>query len=163
PAPTDEEPLFFDRETGQFLNPTTGTRNQVYAREATELYIRSATEALAAAEGLGAADVTHVITVSCTGVFAPGPAYRIVRALDLAPSAEPDRLGFMGCYAARPALRRAQPVRRADREAAVLVVSVELCTLHVRTPDAPDTTAGSSLFADGAAAAVVTGRDLPAS
>src|SRR5699024_6418343 len=73
PTPNAAETLFFDRESGQFLNPTTGTRNQVYAREATELYIRAATEALAAAEGLGAADVTHVITVSCTGFFAPGP------------------------------------------------------------------------------------------
>src|SRR5699024_5351411 len=163
PAPTDEEPLFFDRETGQFLNPTTGTRNQVYAREATELYIRSATEALAAAEGLGAADVTHVITVSCTGFFAPGPDYRIVRALDLDPSVERYHLGFMGCYAAFPALRQAQTICQADPEAVVLVVSVELCTLHVRTSNDPDTIVGSSLFADGAAAAVVTGRDLPAS
>ena len=163
PAPTDEEPLFFDQDSRQFLNPTTGARNRVYAREATELYIRSATEALAAAEGLEAADVTHVITVSCTGFFAPGPDYRIVRALDLNPSVQRYHLGFMGCYAAFPALRQAQTICQADPEAVVLVVSVELCTLHVRTSNDPDTIVGSSLFADGAAAAVVTGRDLPAS
>src|SRR5690625_315972 len=163
PVPADEEPLFFDRDTRQFLNPTTGARNRVYAREATELYIRSATEALAAAEGLEAADVTHVITVSCTGFFAPGPDYRIVRALDLNPSVQRYHLGFMGCYAAFPALRQAQTICQADPEAVVLVVSVELCTLHVRTSNDPDTIVGSSLFADGAAAAVVTGRELPAS
>src|SRR5699024_1619738 len=106
-------------------------------------------------------DLTHVITVSCTGFFAPGPDYRIVRALDLDPSVERYHLGFMGCYAAFPALRQAQTICQADPEAVVLVVSVELCTLHVRTSNDPDTIVGSSLFADGAAAAVVTGRDLP--
>src|SRR5699024_8680639 len=90
----------------------------------------------------------------------PGPDYRIVRALDLDPSVERYHLGFMGCYAAFPALRQAQTICQADPEAVVLVVSVELCTLHVRTSNDPDTIVGSSLFADGAAAAVVTGRDL---
>ncbi|MGP9682843.1 MULTISPECIES: type III polyketide synthase [unclassified Brachybacterium] len=156
-----EDPVFFDATTHAFLNPTTGARNQVFAREATELYVRTAAAALEASEGLGAADVTHVITVSCTGFFAPGPDYRIVRALGLDPSVQRYHLGFMGCYAAFPALRQAQIICRADPEAVVLVVTVELCTLHVRTSNDPDTIVGSSLFADGAAAAVVTGRDLP--
>lgn len=157
----DEDPVFFDAVTHAFLNPTTGTRNQVFAREATELYVRTAAAALEASEGLGAADVTHVITVSCTGFFAPGPDYRIVRALGLDPSVQRYHLGIMGCYAAFPALRQAQIICRADPDAVVLVVTVELCTLHVRTSNDPDTIVGSSLFADGAAAAVVTGRDLP--
>lgn len=163
-GPPDEgEPVFFESGTGRFLNPTTGARNEVFAREATELYTRVADQALTAAEGIEAADVTHVITVSCTGFFAPGPDYRIVRALGLDPSVQRYHLGFMGCYAALPALRQAQTICRADPEAVVLVATVELCTLHVRTSDDPDTIVGSSLFADGAAAAIVTGRDLPAS
>lgn len=161
--PEGSEPLFFDPESRQFLNPSTATRNAVYAREATELYVRSAAAALEAAEGIDAADVTHVITVSCTGFFAPGPDYRIVRALDLEPSVQRYHLGFMGCYAAFPALRQAQTICQADPDAVVIVVSVELCTLHVRTSNDPDTIVGSSLFADGAAAAVITGKDLPSS
>src|SRR5690606_31862701 len=102
-------------------------RNQVFAREATELYVRTAAAALEACEGLDAADVTHVITVSCTGFFAPGPDYRIVRALGLDPSVQRYHLGFMGCYAAFPALRQAQIICRADPDAVVLVVTVELC------------------------------------
>lgn len=160
--PTGEDPIFFDASTGQFLNPSTGVRNQVYAREATELYVRTAADALAAADGVEAADVTHVITVSCTGFFSPGPDYRIVRALGLDASVQRYHLGFMGCYAAFPALRQAQSICRADPQAVVLVATVELCTLHVRTSDDPDTIVGSSLFADGAAAAIITGReDLP--
>ncbi|WP_193106062.1 type III polyketide synthase [Brachybacterium sp. FME24] len=159
--PPGEEPVFFEADTGRFLNPTTAARNQIFVREATELYTRVAASALEAAEGISAADVTHVITVSCTGFFAPGPDYRIVRALDLDPSVQRYHLGFMGCYAALPALRQAQTICRADPDAVVLVATVELCTLHVRTSNDPDTIVGSSLFADGAAAAIVTGKDLP--
>ena len=161
-SPDEGEPVFFEAGTGRFLNPTTGARNRVYEREATRLYTQVAREALAAADGIEAADVTHVITVSCTGFFAPGPDYRIVRDLDLDPSVQRYHLGFMGCYAALPALRQAQTICRADPEAVVIVASVELCTLHVRTSNDPDTIVGSSLFADGAAAAVITGKELPA-
>ena len=161
--PADGDVVFFDADTGRFLNPTTGARNQVYEREATALSLRVAERALDGAEGLGPGDVTHVLTVSCTGFFSPGPDYRIVRALGLDPSVQRYHLGFMGCYAALPALRQAQTICRADPDAVVLVVSVELCTLHVSTADDPDTIVGSSLFSDGAAAAVVTGRDLPSS
>ncbi|WP_394216386.1 type III polyketide synthase [Brachybacterium vulturis] len=158
-----EEPVFFEAGTGRFLHPPTGARNQVYEREATALYERVAAAALEAAEGISAADVTHVITVSCTGFFAPGPDYRIVRSLGLDSSVQRYHLGFMGCYAALPALRQAQTICRADPDAVVLMATVELCTLHVRPSNDPDTIVGSSLFADGAAAAIITGKDLPAS
>lgn len=156
-----EDPVFFEAGTGRFLHPPTGARNEVYEREASALYTQVAAAALDAAEGLQAADVTHVITVSCTGFFAPGPDYRIVRALGLDPAVQRYHLGFMGCYAAMPALRQAQTICRAEPDAVVLVATVELCTLHVRTSNDPDTIVGSSLFADGAAAAIVTGKELP--
>src|SRR5699024_1501561 len=161
-SPDEGEPVFFEAGTGRFLNPTPGARNRVYEREATRLYTQVAREALAAADGIEAAGVTHVITVACPGFFAPGPDYRIVRDLDLDPSVQRYHLGFMGCYAALPALRQAQTICRADPEAVVIVASVELCTLHVRTSNDPDTIVGSSLFADGAAGAVITGKELPA-
>jgi predicted naringenin-chalcone synthase len=98
------------------------------------------------------------VTVSCTGFFNPGPDYKIVRALDLNPAVQRYHLGFMGCYAAFPALRAAKSFCEADPDAVVLVVCAELCSLHVRTSNDPDTIMGSALFADGAAAAVVTAR-----
>jgi predicted naringenin-chalcone synthase len=67
----------------------------------------------------------------------------------------------MGCYASMPALRAASQFCAADENAVVLVVSVELCTLHLRSSEDPDTIVASSLFADGAAAGIVTARDLP--
>ncbi|MBP2411370.1 putative naringenin-chalcone synthase [Arthrobacter stackebrandtii] len=155
------DPVFYDGATGLLLNPTTKERNDLFAREASELFIEAAARALAACDGVSPADVTHVVTVSCTGFFNPGPDYKIVRALGLSPSVQRYHLGFMGCYAAFPALRAAKAFCEADPDAVVLVVSVELCSLHVRTSNNPDTIMGSSLFADGAAAAVVTARELP--
>lgn len=77
----------------------------------------------------------------------------------LSPAVQRYHLGFMGCYAAFPALRQAKSIREADPSAVVLVVSAELCSIHVRVSDDPDTILGSSLFGDGAAAAVITGAD----
>lgn len=155
------DPMFYDGATGLLLNPTTKERNDLFAAEATALFIEAAAKALAACRDLGAADITHVVTVSCTGFFNPGPDYKIVRALGLNPSVQRYHLGFMGCYAAFPALRAAKAFCEADPNAVVLVVSVELCSLHVRTSNDPDTIMGSSLFADGAGAAIVTARELP--
>ncbi|THJ66719.1 type III polyketide synthase [Arthrobacter echini] len=156
-----DNPVFFDQKTMRILTPSTKTRNELYAEEGTKLFVEAARKALDAAAGIGAADVTHVVTVSCTGFFAPGPDYKIVRALGLDPSVQRYHLGFMGCYAAFPALRAAKAFCDADPDAVVLVVSAELCSLHVRSSNNPDTIVGSSLFADGAAAAIISARDLP--
>ncbi|GAB3541608.1 type III polyketide synthase [Arthrobacter tecti] len=158
----NEEPLFFDSDTMTILSPGTKARNEVYAEQSTKLFIEAAQKALDAAEGVRAEDVTHVVTVSCTGFFNPGPDYKIVRALGLNASAQRFHLGFMGCYAAFPALRAAKSFCDADPNAVVLVVSTELCSLHVRSSNNPDTIVGTSLFADGAAAAIISARtDIP--
>lgn len=155
------DPVFFDRASGALLAPGTKARNDIYTREAAKLFVDVARKALEADPDLGPADVTHVITVSCTGFHAPGPEYEIVRALGLSDAVQRFHLGFMGCYASMPALRAASQFCAADENAVVLVVSVELCTLHLRSSENPDTIVASSLFADGAAAGIVTARDLP--
>jgi predicted naringenin-chalcone synthase len=155
-----DDPVFFDRATGDLLMPGTKARNDIYAVEATKLYLEAAREAIAAAPGIEASDITHVVTVSCTGFYAPGPDYMIVRELGLGPAVQRYHLGFMGCYASIPALRTAKQFCEADADAVVLVVSVELCTLHLRSSNDPDTIVASSLFADGAGAGIVTARPL---
>jgi predicted naringenin-chalcone synthase len=157
----DGEPMFYDAGTGQILSPGTGARNEVYIEQATPLYLDAGRKALAACAGLTADDVTHVITVSCTGFYAPGPDYHVVRGLGLRTSTQRYHLGFMGCYASFPALRAAKAFCDADPDAVVLVISAELCTLHVRSSSDPDTIVANSVFADGAAAAIVTARPAP--
>lgn len=156
---TSENPKFYDARSGLLLKPSTKTRNDIFAVEATKLFIEAAANAVDRCGGISAQDITHVITVSCTGFFNPGPDYKVVRALGLDPSVQRYHLGFMGCYAAFPAMRAAKAFCNADPRAVVLVVSAELCSLHVRTSNDPDAIMGSSLFADGAAAAVITARD----
>ncbi|SDE21732.1 type III polyketide synthase [Auraticoccus monumenti] len=154
--PADGSP--FVGPDGLLVHPSTGVRNARYVRHVPELVLQAARRALAGAPELTAGDVTHVITASCTGFFAPGPDHVLVRELGLSPATERMHLGFMGCYAAFPALRAARTICTADPDAVVLVVCVELCTLHVHSGDDLDTVVASSVFADGAAAALVTAR-----
>jgi predicted naringenin-chalcone synthase len=155
-----DEPVFFDIDSGELLFPGTKARNELYAEFATELYVEAGRAAIAATPGIEASDVTHIITVSCTGFYAPGPDFVIARELQLDAGVERYHLGFMGCYASVPALRIAKQLCEADAAAVVLVVSVELCTLHLRSSNDPDTIVASSLFADGAGAGIVTAKPL---
>ena len=156
-APASGAPVHHDALARRVLAPTTGARNAAYVREAPPLFLGAAKDALGAAD-LGPDDVTHVVTVSCTGFFAPGPDYLLVRQLGLRTTTQRFHLGFMGCYGAFPALRLADAVCRADPDAVVLVVCAELCSLHLHLGDDLDTSLAASLFGDGAAAAVVSGR-----
>lgn len=153
-----DDPQFFDAATQRLLMPGTRVRNELYIVEATKLFVEAGRRALAACPDIVAADITHVVTVSCTGFYAPGPDYMLVRELGLSPATQRYHLGFMGCYASMPALRTAKQFVEADPNAVVLVVSAELCSLHLRTSDDPDTIVASSLFSDGAAAGIVSSR-----
>jgi len=135
--------------------PSTEERNRCYIRHARELSVEVARRALA---GFSPADVTHVVTASCTGFYNPGMDYDIVVGLGLPATVERYHLGFMGCYAAMPGLRMAEQFCRANPRAVVLVVCLELCTLHFQLRDNPDNVLANALFADGAAAAVVSAR-----
>ncbi|GMA15128.1 type III polyketide synthase (plasmid) [Deinococcus metallilatus] len=157
-GPDDAPGLFYDPATGRMLTPGTGARNDFYTVHAAELFVRAARQVLAACPGLKAQDITHVVTVSCTGFFAPGPDYAVVRALGLAPHVQRFHVGFMGCYAAFPALKMARAFCEADPDAVVLVVCAELCTIHMHSADDPDTLIANSVFADGAAAALISAR-----
>ncbi len=142
---------------GRLLNPTTGERNEQYRRLAPALFAEAGRSALTEA-GMPASAVTHVITVSCTGLFAPGPDFRLVRDLGLAPTVERYHLGFIGCAAALPGLRAAARISAAQPDAVVLVVCAELCSLHLRVSDDPQQVVAASVFADGAAAAIVAAK-----
>ncbi|WP_424466817.1 type III polyketide synthase [Pseudoclavibacter helvolus] len=146
---------------GRVLDASTGARNEVYAARVPELLLGAARAALAGSD-LEASDITHVVTVSCTGFYAPGPDYEIVRGLGLSPRVQRFHLGFMGCYGAFPALRAADAFARADPDAVVLIVCVELCTIHLTSSNDPEQIVATSVFADGAAAALVTARPAPA-
>ncbi len=133
---------------------STGERMHVYAREAPGL-------ALAAIERLQPlGNVTHIVVASCTGFVAPGIDQLIARALDLPGSVERVLIGYMGCYAGITALRTARHIVRSQPEARVLVVTVELCTLHLRPVSDVEKLLAMLQFGDGAAAAIVSAEPV---
>ena len=101
--------------------------------------------------------ITHLITVSCTGMSAPGLDLELLELLDLPATTFRTSVNFMGCYAAIHALKIADAFCKADENANVLIVCTELCTLHFQKEHTVDNMTSSMLFADGAAAVLVTG------
>lgn len=153
-AAADAGGLHVRTDDGILLSPSTAERSAEYGRAAPGLFADAARRALADAR-VAPAEVTHLVTVSCTGVFAPGPDVLLARDLGLDPRVERYHLGFVGCAAALPALRVADRLVRAQPDAVVVVVCAELCSLHIRVSTDPQQIVAASVFADGAAAAVV--------
>jgi len=150
---------FFGRDAnGTLVEPGTGARNAIYTREARQLGVTSGRMLLEQLPDIAATDITHVVTASCTGFFNPGLDYFLIRDLGLPASTERYHLGFMGCYAAFPALRMATRFCQVNPQANVLVLCLELCSLHIQLGDREDQLLANALFADGAAAALVSAR-----
>ena len=103
--------------------------------------------------------ITHLITVSCTGMSAPGLDLELMELLDLPATTWRTSVNFMGCYAAIHALKLADVICKSDTKATVLIVCVELCTLHFQKKYNPDNISSGILFGDGAAAVLVTGNN----
>jgi alpha-pyrone synthase len=97
-----------------------------------------------------------VVVTSCTGLYAPGLDFDIVRHLGLNPSVERTMIGFMGCYAAVNALKSANYIVRAQPEAKVLVLNLELCSLHFQETPELEQVLSFLLFADGCSASLVS-------
>jgi predicted naringenin-chalcone synthase len=140
--------------------PRTGERMSAYDPAAAELAGRAARAALADA-GMGPERITHLVTVSCTGAAAPGVDIALLRALPLRPDCQRTHVGFMGCHGALAGLRVARAFAEADPRAVVLLVAVELCSLHFHYGRGEGQVTANALFADGAAALVGAAGEGP--
>jgi alpha-pyrone synthase len=133
--------------------PTTAERMQRYEREAPAL-------ATKAVERLGVSDsirqITHLIVTSCTGLSAPGIDLEVIRRCNLDPSIERTVVGFMGCNAAINALKLARHIVRSEPDSRVLIVCIELCTLHLQESKDIERLLSFLLFGDGCSAALVS-------
>jgi alpha-pyrone synthase len=136
--------------------PGTGERMKVYQREAPKLALAALTNLQ---REVGPFDhVTHLIVTSCTGFYAPGLDIDIVRECGLAPTVQRTLIGFMGCHAALIGLRNAKHIVESDPEAVVLMVNLELCSLHLQETTRMDRLVSFLLFADGCTASLITAR-----
>ena len=133
-------------------SPGTAARMAIYAEQAPRL-------ALDAIRALGdLAGITHLVVASCTGFVAPGIDQIIAAELGLPGDVERTLVGFMGCYAAISALRVAYHIARSEPKARVLVVTVELSTLHLQFEQRLEPLLAMLQFGDGAAAMIVSGE-----
>ena len=147
----DAEGLY---ERGNF--PLTAQRMEVFERFAPRL-ARCALDKLNLCEA-ERRSITHVIVTSCTGLYAPGLDFDVIKHLNLDPSVERTMIGFMGCYAAINALKAAHHIVRSVENAGVLILSLELCSLHMQETENLEQLLSFLLFADGCAAYLVSAR-----
>jgi predicted naringenin-chalcone synthase len=146
------------REFYQLSNfPNTARRMELFEQSAPAL-MRKAVDQLALNEA-ERSGVTHVLVTCCTGLYAPGLDFEIVDHLRLSADVERTMIGFMGCYAAINALKLARHIVRSDPKAGVLMVNLELCTLHFQETQELEQMLSFLVFADGAAASLITARE----
>ncbi len=137
--------------------PDTARRMELFEQSA-PLLMRKAVDRLMLDEK-ERSGITHVLVTCCTGLYAPGLDFEIADHLGLATDVERTMVGFMGCYAAINALKLARHIVRSDPNAGVLMVNLELCTLHFQETQELEQVLSFLVFADGAAASLITARE----
>lgn len=131
--------------------PSTEARMQFYERHAFTLAKR-------ALDQLDLGGTTHLIITTCTGFYAPGLDHQLIEHYQLRPNIERTTVGFMGCYAAINALKLARHIVRSEAGAKVLVLNVELCTLHLKPEGTLEEILSFAIFSDGCAASIVSAQ-----
>ena len=138
------------------LWPSTKKRNDIFIEEAKSLSLDCVKKLLDKLPGFDKSKISHIITVSCTGFVAPGIDFYITKELELNSAINRYNIGFMGCYAAFPALKLARNICLSEPEARVLMVTTELCTLHYQKIFEPDIVVANAIFADGITASLIS-------
>lgn len=133
--------------------PNLELRMQWYAKHAAPLSVNAIRTCIK--HKIQAAEITHLITVSCTGMSAPGLDLQIIDQMDLPKNIFRTSINFMGCYAAIHAMKLAEAICTGDPDAKIIIVCTELCTLHFQREATMDNIASSLLFGDGSAALLV--------
>ncbi|GHM98928.1 chalcone synthase [Cytophagales bacterium WSM2-2] len=138
------------KDLGPF--PSTAQRMSAYRQYACPLSLEAIKNCV---EPNRISEITHLITVSCTGMYAPGLDIDILNSLSLPTSTERTCINFMGCYAAVNGLKVADAICKSNNDAKVLIVCTELCSLHFQKEFTEDNILANALFADGSAAILV--------
>jgi alpha-pyrone synthase len=162
PPATESEPSEFWINAHEFFVrgrfPDTSHRMEIFERFAPVL-TRRALDRLQLTPG-ERRSITHVVVTTCTGLYAPGLDFDIVDHLGLCPSVERTMIGFMGCYAAINGLKTARHIIRSEPSARVLMVNLELCSLHLQESHDLEQVLSFLLFADGCAASILSAEPV---
>lgn len=151
---TKEQFTFIPDSTAEDY-PSTSERMEIYRQNALHLSLAAIENCLATRSDFDRKQITHLITVSCTGMYAPGIDIEIIQTLNLNSNVKRTAIQFMGCYAAFNGIKTADAFCKADKNAKVLVVCVELCTIHLQHKQDLDNLISNAIFADGAASVLI--------
>jgi predicted naringenin-chalcone synthase len=145
---------FYPNHEGQPF-PDTKRRMQLYREKALPLSLSAVHDLTERYQHVDVSGVTHLVVVSCTGMYAPGLDIDLVKHLKLSPSIERTCVQFMGCYAAFNGIKIADTVCKSRPDAKVLIVCTELCSIHFQPEPTEDNILSNALFGDGACAIYV--------
>lgn len=136
---------------GLHFSPDTKTRMTEYEKWSIHL-TKQVVKELAEKNKIDFNGIDRLITISCTGFFAPGLDYELIREFNISPRVKRTNIGFMGCAAALVGFNSVWEAMKQKDNENVLMVSVELCSLHLQTEPTRDNILANMIFADGAAA-----------
>ena len=151
---TECQNFYQPASVAQPYGPSTADRMKVFSQHAGPMLQRACVTAMDNS-GQTISNITHLVTVSCTGFFAPGVDIALIESLGLDSNIQRTHVGFMGCHGALNGIRIAKAIVDATPSAVVLLGAVELCSLHQQYTDDAQQLVANALFADGAAALVV--------
>ena len=138
--------------------PSTEKRLSVFRENVLTLSSLAVDNMLTSIPSFNVSEITHLIVVCCTGMYAPGLDIDLVKKYQLSPSVHRTGINFMGCYAAFNAIKVADAFCHQDENAKVLIVCTELCSLHFQKKPTEDNLLANALFADGSAAILVEAK-----
>lgn len=155
--PKNRQSFYPQKSEQKPFGPTTAERMVAYGKLSGPLLLRACRESLDRS-GLHASEISHLVTVSCTGFQAPGVDHVLFSQLGLRPTTQRTHVGFMGCHGMLNGLRVGACFVESDPGAVVLIGAVELCTLHQQYSEDPEQIVANALFADGAACAILANQ-----
>lgn len=138
-------------------------RNEAYVETACQLGEEAIVRCLDQA-GLRPGDIDHIFFVSTTGMATPSIDAHLINRLYMNPHVKRTPIWGLGCAGGVVGLARAYEYAKAFPTSRVLLLALELCGLTFRRNDlSKSNLVATSLFADGAAAVLIAGKqaDLP--
>jgi len=141
--------------------PSTRRRLELFREKSIALSVAAVANCVGNVDSFAFKSITHLIVVSCTGMYAPGLDIDLVKSLQLSTNVERICINFMGCYAAFNAIKLADTICQSNSNSKVLVVCTELCSIHFQKESTEDNLLANALFADGSAALLIESLPRP--
>jgi alpha-pyrone synthase len=150
---TDAAAKFFTDKDG-YLKPDTKARMKVYENWS-KILTSDAVEKILNKSRIDPGSIERLITISCTGFFAPGFDYYLIDKFNIPASVKRTHIGFMGCAAALIGFNNSlEALSILGENKNILMVSTEICSIHFQTEASKDNILANLLFGDGAAAVI---------